>query len=149
MVICETPDFIYPLLADVYYPIVEQSTYGNVKKQWILDRTVACYFEAAGAAGKEEVKPNVNITKETILAGRTKTDLRISKLDEANSMTNVVITNIRDASGNHIYVETSGPRKGKSTIFELATQEPTLGPFGHVDYYKLVIRRSENQAADV
>lgn len=147
--ICETPDFIYPLLADVYYPIVEQSSYGNVKKQWVLDRTIACYFEAAGAANKEEVKPNINITKDMILSGRSKTDLRISKYLENNSMTNIVISNIRDASGNPIYLETSGVRAGKSTIFELATQEPTLGPFGSVEYYKLVIRRSENQAADV
>ncbi len=147
--ICETPDFIYPLLADVYYPIVEQSSYGNVKKQWVLDRTIACYFEAAGAANKEEVKPNINITKDMILSGRAKTDLRISKYLENNSMTNIVISNIRDASGSHIYLETSGVRAGKSTIFELATQEPTLGPFGSVEYYKLVIRRSENQAADV
>lgn len=147
--ICETTDFIYPLLADVYYPIVEQSSYGNVKKQWILDRTVACYFEAAGAAGKEEVKPNINITKDVILSGRTRTDLRVSKHEEANSMTNIVISNIRDAAGNHIYVETSGTRKGKSTIFEIATQEPTLGAFGSVEYHKVVIRRSENQAVDV
>ena len=147
--ICETPDFIYPLLADVYYPISEQSAYGNVKKQWILDRTIACYFESAGSANNEEVKPNMTITKEVILGGRAKTDLRISKYLENNSITNVIITNIRDASGNHIYMETSGPRNGKSTIFELATQEPTMGPFGTVEYYKLIIRRSENQAADV
>lgn len=149
MIACETTDFIYPLLADIYYPIVEQSSYGNVKKQWILDRTIACYFETVGAAGKEEVKPNVNITKETILLGRARSDLRISKFDEANSITNVVITNIRDASGKHIYIETAGTRKGKSTIFEIATQEPTVGPFGSVEYYKVVIRRSENQAVDV
>jgi hypothetical protein len=147
--ICETTDFIYPILADIYYPIVDQSSYGNVKKQWILDRTIACHFESAGSAGKEEVKPNANITKDVILSGRSRTDLRVSKHMENNSITNVVITNIRDASGNHIYLETSGPRSGKSTIFELATQDPTLGPFGTVEYYRLVIRRSENQAADV
>jgi hypothetical protein len=147
--ICETTDFIYPILADIYYPIVDQSSYGNVKKQWILDRTIACYFESAGSAGKEEVKPNANITKDVILSGRSRTDIRVSKYLENNSMTNVLVTNIRDASGNHIYTETSGARSGKSTIFELATQDPTLGPFGTVEYYKLVIRRSENQAADV
>lgn len=147
--ICETPDFIFPLLADIYYPITEQSAYGNVKKQWILDRTIACYFESAGSANAEEIKPNMTITKETVLGGRSKTDIRISKTLENNSMTNVIVTNIRDSSGNQIYLETSGARNGKSTLFELATIEPTLGPFGTVEYYKLIIRRSENQAADV
>ncbi len=149
MVYCETTDFIYPLLADVYYPVVEQMAYGNVSKQWILDKTVACSFSSGGAANKEEVKPNVNITKEVILVGRTRKDIRFSKQGNRNAITNVIITNIRDAAGNQIYLETSGPRAGKSTIFEIASQDPTLGPFGSVEYYKLVIRRSENQAVDV
>ena len=142
-------DFIYPLLADVYYPIVQQGGYGNIKKQWVLDKTIACSFSAGGSANKEDVKPNVNITLDSILVGRTKNDIRISNRDIPNAITNVIITNIRDASCTPIYVETAGPRAGKSTIFEIATQEPTLGGFGSVEYYKLVIRRSENQAADV
>lgn len=148
-VYCETTDFIYPLLADVYYPVVEQSAYGNVNKQWILDKSVACNFSSVGTAGKEEVKPNVNITKDIVLIGRSRSDIRVSKLNEANAMTNVIISNIRDSSKNCIYTETSGPRAGKPTIFEIASQEPVVGPFGIVEYYKLVIRRSENQAADV
>jgi hypothetical protein len=142
-------DFIYPLLADVYYPIVEQGGYGNIKKQWILDKTIVCSFSSAGNANKEEVKPSVNITLDSTLLGRTKSDVRVSSVDANNAITNVIITNIRDASCKPIYVETSGPRSGKSTIFEVATQEPIVGPFGSVEYYKLVIRRSENQAADV
>lgn len=148
-VYCESTDFIYPLLADVYYPIVEQSAYGNVKKQWILDKTVACAFSSAGTADKEEVKPNVNITKDVVLIGRTRSDIRISKLDSNNAITNVIITNIRDGSSNQVYMETSGPRTGKSTIFEIASQEPIVGPFGSVEYHKLIIRRSENQAVDI
>lgn len=141
--------FIYPLLADVYYPVVEQGAYGNIKKQWILDKTIACNFSATGTAGKEDVKPNVNITNEMILIGRTKKDIRVSSLEEGMSITNVIITNIRDANCNPVYIETSGVRKDRSTIFEVASQEPTVGAFGGVEYYKLVIRRSENQAADV
>lgn len=149
MAYCETTDFIYPLLADIYYPIVDQAAYGNVTKTWVLDKTVACSFSSGGAANKEEVKPNVNITKEVILLGRTRKDVRFSKQNNQNAITNVILTNIRDASGNAVYLETSGPRAGKSTIFEIASQDPTVGPFGSVEYYKLVIRRSENQAVDV
>lgn len=147
--ICEDTDFVFPMQADIYYPIVEQGTYGNVKKNWIIDRTIACYFSPAGTASKEEVVPNVNITQDKLLIGRSKTDLRISSLDAANSVTNVIITNIKDKNCNPIYIETSGARAGKSTIFEIATQDPITGPFGNVEYYKLIIRRSENQAVDV
>jgi hypothetical protein len=142
-------DFMFPLEADVYYPIVEQIAYGGVQKTWVLDRTIACSFSSAGTANAEEVKPNVSITQDVLLIGRVKEDIRKSSRDASNAMVNVIITNIRDKNCNPIYVETSGVRVDKSTIFEIATNEPIVGPFGSLDYYKLIIRRSENQAADV
>jgi hypothetical protein len=145
----ENTDFMFPMEADVYHPIVEQSAYGSVKKQWVFDRAVACSFSSVGAAGKEEVRPNVNITQDVLLIGRIKKDVRISSSNSNNSITNIVITNLRDKSCNPIYVETAGPRAGKSTIFEIASQEPYAGPFGGVEYYNIVLRRSENQAVDL
>jgi hypothetical protein len=149
MATCESTDFIFPLLADIYYPLTEQGAYGNVKKTWVLDRGICCNFNSSGNAGGEDVKPNANITKEMILIGRTKTDVRISSLDDRNSITNVIITNIRTSDGEHIYKETAGPRSGKSTIFEVAAYDPFVGPFGRIEHYALVIRRSENQGIDV
>jgi hypothetical protein len=145
----ELTDFSFPMEADVYYPIVEQGALGNVKKLWILDRSIGCSFNPAGTAFKEEVKPNVNITQSGLLIGRVREDIRISSREANNAITNVIITNIRDKHCNPIYVETSGPRAGKSTIFEIATNEPFVGPFGNVEYHKLIIRRSENQAVDI
>jgi hypothetical protein len=142
-------DFMFPMQADIYYPIVEQGSLGNVKKTWILDKSVAVSFTPAGSAFKEEVVPNVNITKENLLIGRAKGDVRISSRESNNAVTNVIVTNIKDKNCNPIYVETSGPRVGKSTIFEIAAQDPFTGPFGNVEYYRIVLRRSENQAVDV
>lgn len=147
--ICNDVDFIYPMQADVYYPIVEQGVYGNLKKQWFHDRTIACNFSPEGSAGAEEVKPNVDIRKENVLIGRVKKDLRISANNERQSITNIVISNIRTSQVESIYVETAGVRSGLSTIYEVATQEPIVGPFGDVEYYKVVLRRSENQATDI
>ena len=149
MIACGPNDFLFPMLADVYHPIVEQGTYGNVAKRWVLDRTISCSFNPAGSGAKEEITPNVDLTQESLLIGRVKSDLRISSKDNPNAITNVIITNIRDASGNPIHIETAGVRKNKSTIFEIATQQPFVGPFGGVEYYKIILRRSENQAVDV
>ena len=146
----ETPDFIYPLLADIYYPIVDHGAYGNVKKQWVLDRTVACFFNPAGRKFKEDIQPNVNITVDNSIVGRVRNDITQSASGSGlYSMTNIIVTNIRDAEGNSIYNESSGVRAGKPTIFEIATTNPIVGPFGGTEYYKLVIRRSDNQAADI
>ena len=147
--ICESTDFMFPMQADIFYPIVEQGAYGDLKKTWMIDRTIACNFSHTGSASKEEITPNVNITQESLLIGRSKTDVRISTLDSKNSMTNIVISNIKDKSGNPVYIETSGIRSGKSTLFEIASVQPFMGPFGNVEYYNILIRRSENQAVDL
>jgi len=149
MTYCETPDFMYPMLADIYYPIVEQGAFGNVEKQWILDKTIACSLTPAGSAFKEDVKPNVAIVQDFVLVGRTRADIRISSQKSNNSITNVIVSNIKDKNGNPIYIETAGPRSGKSTIFEIGSLEPHVGPFGDADFYKLLLRRSENQAANL
>lgn len=147
---CDTKDFVFPMQADIFYPIVEQGAYGDLKKTWMIDKTISCNFSSPKrVAGKEEIVPNVNITQQQILTGRVRRDLRLSSLNDKNSITNIVISNIRDKNCNDIYLETAGPRAGKSTIFEIASIEPFIGPFGGVEYYTLTIRRSENQAVDL
>lgn len=146
---CDTTDFIFPLKADVYYPIVQQGAYGNLNKQWVLDKTISCSFSPAGTAWDEEVKSNVKINVEVLLIGRVKEDIRITSRESKESIVNVIITNIRTSDNKPIYLETAGLRSGKSTIFEIASNEPIVGPFGGIDYYKLIVRRSENQATDL
>ena len=145
---CEDTDFMYPMKADVYYPIVEQGAYGNVQKTWVFNKTVVCNFSKDGTVD-EEVKPNVNITLKKVLMGRTKRDIRLSQENNADAITNVVITNIRTKTDVPLYIETSGVRAGKSTIYEIESQSVIIGPFGDPEYYALAIRRSENQASDI
>jgi hypothetical protein len=145
---CEDTDFMYPMKADVYYPIVEQGAYGNVQKTWVFNKTIICNFSKDGTVD-EEVKPNVNITLKKVLMGRTKRDIRFSQENNADAITNVVITNIRTRTDVPLYIETSGVRAGKSTIYEIESQSPIIGPFGDPEYYALAIRRSENQASDI
>ena len=145
---CEDTDFMYPMKADVYYPIVEQGAYGNVQKTWVFNKTIICNFSKDGTVD-EEVKPNVNITLKKVLMGRTKRDIRFSQENNADAITNVVITNIRTKTDVPLYIETSGVRAGKSTIYEIESQSVIIGPFGEPEYYALAIRRSENQASDI
>jgi len=146
---CSTNDFMFPMTADIFYPVTQQGAYGNVQKTWLLDRTLVCNLSSGGTALKEEIRPEPKIQQDTLLVGRAKEDIRISKREQSNSITNIVVTNIKDSSGTELYVETAGPRANQSTIFEVATLEPYPGPFGGIEYYKIVLRRSENQAVDL
>ena len=149
MAICESTDFIFPLQADVYYAITTNTAYGNVTKTWVLDKTIACSFNDASPKAKEKITPDPDVKFENVLLGRTKNDIRLSKREVANAATNIIVTNIRDKSGIEIYTETSGPRSGRSTIFEIAALSPFVGPFGDVEYHAITLRRSENQGVDV
>lgn len=146
MTICESTDFMYPMLADIYYPIISQGNYGEIEKSWIFDRTIACNASTVGGAGTEEIKPEVFFQHENKLVSRSRTDIRISSNEAKEAKTNVLITNIRSSSGELIYKETAGPRSGRGTIYEVATLEPFVGPFGNIEYYKMLWRRTENQA---
>lgn len=144
--ICETPDFMYPMLADVYYPIIDQGLFGEIKKEWVFDRTIVCNATPVGGAGQEDIKPEVFLQYENKLVVRAKTDLRISSNNTRDATTNILVTNIRNANGQIIYKETAGPRSGKGTIYEVGTLEPFVGPFGSIEYFKMLWRRTENQA---
>ena len=148
---CETcPDFIFPLIADVYYAISDSTAYGTISKTWVLDKTVLCNVEPTASLNKQDIKPVRGVYERSeLLSGRVKTDIRKSAREIDNAFSNVIVTNIRDTNDNEIYVETSGPRSGKSTIYEIASQTPFLNPFNSIDYYSIVLRRSENQGVDV
>jgi hypothetical protein len=143
-----SPDPMFPLVADIYYATTEQSAYGNVKKTWVLDKSVACSFSSTQQVIKKNIKTEYNITNDLVIVGRVKADLRISDREESNAVTNIIITNVRKDE-NHIYTETSGPRAGRSTIFEIASLEPFVGPFAEIEHYTITLRRSENQAVDL
>jgi hypothetical protein len=144
----DTTDFVYPMLADVYYPIITQGPFGEIKKEWVFDRSITCNASPIGGIGKskEEIRPEMFLQYENKIVARTKTDLRYSSKSSQEAATNILITNVRSAHGQLIYKETAGPRAGKGTIYEIGTIEPFTGPFGNVEYYKMLWRRTESQA---
>lgn len=145
MVDCEATDFIYPMKADIYYPIITQNSYGQANKEWVFDRTIVCNATSLGGAGDVELKPDVFLQYDGKLVARSKSDIRVSSNMTDNAISNILVTNIRSASDITLYRETAGPRSGRGTIYEVGTVEPFIGPFGEIEYYKMLWRRTENQ----
>lgn len=139
-------DFVYPMLADVYYPIITQGPFGEIKKEWVFDRTISCNATPIGGAGSEQIKPDMFLQYEDKLIVRSKADLRITSKLSQEATTNILITNIRFSTGQLIYKETAGPRANRGTIYEIGTLEPFTGPFNSIEYYKMLWRRTESQA---
>lgn len=144
---CETPDLFFPLMADLYFPILAQGSYGEIKKDWVFDRSIAIAAQPYSRKGAGDISPQVFLQYNDILIARTKNDLRTSTRETEEALTNVLITNIRNSSNVIIYQESAGPRKGKGTIYEIASYQPHQEPYGDIGHYSMVIRRSENQAS--
>ena len=142
---CPETDFMYPMMADIYYPVISQTDYGQATKKWILDRTIILNATPVGGAGQEDIKPEIFLQYENKLVSRVKEDPRMSTSHGSNAITNILIANIRNAQEVLIYKETAGVRAGRGTIYELGTVEPFTGPFGSIEYYKMLLRRAENQ----
>lgn len=142
---CQETDFLYPMKADLYYPIIKQNQYGQATKDWVFDRTIICNATPVGGAGSEDIKPETFLQYENKLIARVKLDPRTSLANSDNAISNILITNIRLEDDSLLYKETAGPRSGRGTIYEVATVEPFIGPFKSVEYYKMVLRRTENQ----
>jgi hypothetical protein len=132
--------------ADLYYPILTQTEYGQASKEWVFDRTIVLNATPVGGLSKEEISPAAFLQYENKLIGRVKKDPRISSNEVNNAITNILIANVRNGSDELIYKETAGPRSGRGTLYELGTVEPMTGPFGSVEYFKMLLRRTENQS---
>lgn len=142
---CDKPDFMYPMLADVYYAIITQNEYGKAIKDWVFDKTITCNAQPITKRTQEEMSPAIFLQTDGKLVARSKTDIRTSSKNDNNAITNVLITNIRLPQDNLVYRETAGPRNGRGTIYELATIEPFIGGLQSIEYYYMMWRRSENQ----
>lgn len=150
MASCETTDFMYPLLADIYYPIVDQNPYGAVKRVWVLDKTIAIAANPAGRKYQQDVQTNnAKLDLDNSILARVRNDITQSSNEELYSLNNILITNIRDKDGNLIYNESAGPRSGKASLWEISTFNPIVGAFGSIEYFKLVLLHSDNQAVDI
>lgn len=136
---------MYPMKADIYYPVITQTDYGQATKKWVLDRVIILNATPVGGAGQEDIKPEIFLQYDNKLVSRVKEDPRMSTSNGSNAITNILVANIRNAQEELIYKETAGVRAGRGTIYELGTVEPMTGPFGSIDYYKMLLRRAENQ----
>lgn len=144
--LCETTDFIYPMLADIYFPMITQSSYGQPKKEWVFDRTVAINAEPLTRKAIQDMQPSVWLQLEGKLSARVKKDPRKDSNGTNYALTNILVANLRMPNQEIAYLETSGPRNGKGTIFEIATIDPFIGGLQSIEYYQMLLRKAENQS---
>jgi hypothetical protein len=136
----------------VYYSLETQDDYGKMVKTWFFDRTEHCSIFSISDRSNDEnftfnsANNDIFFKLETMLYGRTQTDLRKSLIGEYHPLSNILIKNIRGLeTDDSFFIETVGGFIGTPTIYEIKANQPYVGPFNSVDYYKIQLERSDIQ----
>lgn len=137
----------YPLAADIYYATESQDEFGAIDKAWVFNQTVRVDMSMSTNYKDQQMQADMMVWVQDMISGRTPTDIRIDSSGGLHSLTDILVTNVRNDSDEVIYFETAGARTGEPTLFEVAGLLPHNGPWGRNDYYKLVIKRSMVQEA--
>lgn len=136
-------DVFYPMTADIYYSQKVQGELGDINLQWVLDRTVACSAikERAEYNAKYSVQADKFVEFNFKVNMRTQDSLLIGFDGTLYRPTEVLITNIKDASGNPVWEETPSV----STTFELESIEPMFDHTSTLFGYRAMLSRSDQQ----
>lgn len=141
---------LYPMTADIYYADEEQSTYGNIVKKWVFDRTVNCSAITAtsGTLDNELRVKDRAILYNSDIFFRTNEDIRKKSNNKYYPITAVAVTNIRDANGDPAWINTENLKTKAETVktkYELKTVVPSFDMFGNIGMFRIYLTRSVNQ----
>ncbi len=143
--------FFFQMECDVYYAGESQDKYGKVDKIWQFNKTEPCSFYTLNDQSNYQnftFDDQKFFRLETMLFGRTKTDLRKNSEGLYYPVSHILLANIRPTGcGNNesFFVETNGEYQGVPTIFEIKMIQPYIGAFGYTEYYKVQLERSDTQ----
>jgi hypothetical protein len=131
---------VLPMKLDVYRQLDTQDPdTGAIKKEWQYYKTVDCH-----AKGVISNSATTRSSDKQIFNNKYVNDQIIQVRTEGRLTTREKVTNIRDMSGNYIWVELDFPTE-TPTVFEVMGTTPLTDPFGRVLGYNSSMKRSENQ----
>ena len=138
--------FLYSMDLDFYYGDSIQDEYGNEVNDWVLDQTLSGYAEILGAVDTEAIKAGTFTQYKDKLIGRTTVDPRTSSSGIQYPITSILVTNIRDKNTQtSFYNESYGERGGMPTLYDVYAIEPYVNPWNVVEYWKILLNRSDTQ----
>jgi hypothetical protein len=141
----------FPMKCDVYYSVDTQNDFGTMVHDWQFDGTRFCSFYVRGDEtnnGNLGYGEKKFYNMETVLFGRTQTDVRKSGDGLFYPLTHVLITNIRSGDCNNeelYFYETNNTYDPVPIVFEIIMNQPVVSPFGDIEYFKMELQRSDIQ----
>jgi len=136
-------NLFYPMTADIYYATQTQNDFGEVIKTWTKDRSIKCsgIKQNPNSRTPNYVNPSTNLEYDIVINLRTNEDIQISSNNTSYRVTDILVKNIKDASGNLVWKET----QAFGTVFEIRAIEPMLDIYSNIMGYRIHCVRTESQ----
>jgi hypothetical protein len=139
---------LYNAYASVYYSVLDQNAFGAVDREWVYDKDIMCsVVSAASLTNSKQLSPDIFMKYEDILIFRSPVDITRRSNDLPYPITEILISNIKNKSGDVLFSE--GIQEGKiaGTVYEITGIAPVFDAFDKIDHYKIMLARSDNQDA--
>ena len=136
-------DLYYPMTADIYYSTTSQNDFGEMIKTWNRDRSVICSAikENPDSRIPKFLETNKNLEYDITINFRTNEDISLSADLTVYKPNDIVISNIKDSSGNLVWKESYET----ATVFEIYSIEPMFDMFMNTAGYRIYLTRSDSQ----
>lgn len=136
-------NLFYPMSADVYYATQSQNDFGEIVREWTKDRTIDCSAIKQNPDSKvpKFLSPDKYIEYDIAVNFRTNEDILQSIMGPYYKITDTLIKDIKDPTGNLVWKESSI----EGTIFEVRSIEPMLDMFSNLNSYRIYLVRADNQ----
>ena len=150
MGILDSTNMLFRMLCDVYYATEEQDKFGAMVKTWTKDREVSCELYMI-----DKISDRNNFTFDdpefyrinNLLRGRAVEDIRKDALGIYHPLSHIVVTNVRTGKPveDNVFVMTNGDYIGKPIVYAVSTCNPYGGAFGTTEFYKVSLKRADDQ----
>ena len=137
---------IMNMKADVYIQQNSQDSTGNIVREWVYSRTIACKVEPIKAGGALNRADNKTFDASGVdNAYLERFQLKMKSPDAVSRRFRV--SSIRDSNDNVVYKELD--RYGlPDMIFDVTASHAEIDPLGKVSYYETTIQRVMVQKND-
>jgi len=135
-------ELFYPMSADIYYATQTQNDFGEMVRSWTLDRTIKCSAIKPTIRTPNFIDTTTNFEYDILINFRTNEDIQISNNNDTYKVTEILISNIKDTSGNVVWKEDAS----NPTLFEIRAVEPMLDISNSVMGHKIMCIRADNQS---
>ena len=151
MGILDCSNFLYSMELDIAYCTTQQSNLGKMEKSWKYDQTLVGYVNVMGTVNLQNEVADREFVYKKRLNGRTLVDPRKDSHGKYHSISDILILDVRDTgTGESLHLNDFGPDgEGLPIIFDVMSVDPFVNPWNEIEYYKILLNRSDNQHLDL